>query len=256
MFLNGSTFSLDMTKSNIDLFGIYLLLGDKYAIFAISTIIITQSKILQFVFFLMSLLILYILMSRTSLYVFFTTIAIYLFIKNKKQFITYSIMLAGVVFMAFVFKPIIAEDAISSRMFAFLFGNADLSMDNRSEYLWAGILGIENHWFIGDFGGEAIFYGKTGTYIHSYLGLLRQYGITAFIIFIMLPISLLKEIYLWLRYNKNYSLDYEIFIGITIFTIAEIIIARAISSPYIFFSIGVIGNLYKNRNWTHRLDYN
>ena len=70
MFVDPNTYALDKSIANLDLFGIYLFLGDTYAIFAILTIIITPSKKLQLLLFLISLAILYILMSRTSLYIF------------------------------------------------------------------------------------------------------------------------------------------------------------------------------------------
>jgi len=252
MFVDMSTYALDTTKANLDLFGIYLFLGDTYAIFAIMTIIMTKSRKLQLFLFLISLPILYILMSRTSLYIFILTMAVYMFITNKKLFFTYIMFIIGIVFLIFISNPVLVEELVNSRMLGYIFGDSDLSVDAREEFLVTGWNGIINHWFLGDFGGEAIYYNKTGTYIHSYLGLLRQYGMTAFILFGILIIFLLKELYLWVRFTKQYNIDYEIFIGIMLFTLVEIILARAIYFPYIFFSIGVVGSLYKNRVWTYR----
>jgi len=249
MFVDLNTFGLDISKANLDLFGIYLLLGDTYAIFSLLTIIITPSKKLQLLIFFISVPILYILTSRTSLYVFVLTFIIYIFIANKRLFFMSIILLIGIGIIIFLSNTELVNQIINSRMLGFLFGEVDPSVNAREEYITIGLSGIMNHWYIGDFAGEVDYYGTTGKYIHSYLGLLRQYGITAFILFLFLILFVIKEILSWIKYTKKYSVDYEVFIGLTIFILIEIIISRGIYFPYIFFSVGVVAGLYKNKNW-------
>ena len=249
VFVDFNTFGLDISKANLDLFGIYLFLGDTYAIFSLLTIIITPSKKLKLFIFLTSILILYILMSRTSLYVFVLTFIIYTFFTDKKLFFSSVMLFIGISILLLIANPEWIEKITNSRMLGFLFGETDPSVDARKEYVLVGLSGINEHWFIGDFSGEVEYYGTTGKYIHNYLGLLRQYGITAFVLFGILILFLLKEIILWIKYTKIYTHDYEVFIGLSIFVLIEIILSRAIYFPYIFFTIGILAGLYKDNSW-------
>jgi len=252
MFVDLNTYALDTSIANLDLFGIYLFLGDTYAIFSILTIIITPSKKLQLLLFFISLPILYILMSRTSLYVFVLTFIIYIFIVNKRLFFISTILLVGISIIIFISNTELINQIINSRMLGFLFGKVDPSVNAREEYITIGLSGIMDHWYIGDFAGEVYYYGTTGKYIHSYLGLLRQYGIIAFILFGVLVLFLLKEILLWVLQTKRHTVDYDVFIGLAIFMLMEIITSRAIYFPYVFFALGIVAGLYKDRSWTFK----
>src|SRR6056297_2487183 len=86
----------------------------------------------------------------------------------------------------------------NARMFVFLDLEQDSSFNARQELFDKGVRAIKNHWYTGDLAGQTE-YGGLGSYIHNYLSLWRQFGLFAFMLFIILILFLIYRIFsiLW-----------------------------------------------------------
>jgi len=218
----------------------YLFLADTFAIWSILTIAYIKNYNIKLFVILVSVVGLFTLMSRASLAVFVITILFY-FMWNRevKRNIVYLICI-GVAIGIFLLNSIDISDLGNYRMFSYLISGEDVSASERTIMHAEGIESIKNNWFIGDYGQEVIYFGVLGTYIHSYLQLLRQYGIIPFIIFLFLCYMIIINIYNIIKIDKINDQNYLFLVLLSVFLILELIFAKSLNSgsPYFFFLVG------------------
>tara|TARA_Y100001968_G_C19128712_1_gene605597 strand:- start:4 stop:417 length:414 start_codon:yes stop_codon:yes gene_type:complete len=124
-----------------------------------------------------------------------------------------------------------------------LFGGYDYSQAEREKQLSKGIEDIYDVWLLGSFMGDIEKnFGKQGKYIHNYLSFWRQFGIVPFTIFFLILLSnFLIIIKNWIFFKKTKK-PHIFLICFTIFSLLQIIFARAFVFPYIWLSIGGISS--------------
>ena len=151
------------------------------------------------------------------------------------------LLLSSVIIMFFLDSLSLFKD---DRMLRIIFGGFDTSQSVRHKFLLTGLNEIKMVWPFGYFMGDVSSnYGYTGTYIHSYLSLLRQFGIVPFLIFGLLLISYYSKLFmLWINTNSRYI---KFLFYFTSFVLAEIIFARSYLHPFIWMSLSSI-HLIKN----------
>ena len=223
--------SLSNEAFNIILEGktIYLMLGDTFAI--LSVFVLLYNKKWDFLIIGLSLLGLFALWSRASLYS-FAIISILYMLKEHKYKMLFLILLG------FLFINQIYVDR-DDRMLRIIFGGFDASQNMRLKWYELGLKDLRFIWPFGYFMGDVNNnYGHSGTYIHSYLSFLRQFGILPFILFIIALSSFYFKIFLkWLKEN---NLKVNFLFYYTSFVIIEIIAARSFLHSFIWMSLSAI----------------
>ncbi len=229
--------------------GIYLFLGDTYAIVSLLVISLTKNKKLKYVIIFFSMIPLFFLLSRSALYMFIVTVLIYMYYYSgkKDKIVIVAIVVATILYL--INSGYISQDILETRQLRFFTSGEDSSFHERELQIASGIQAIKEHPIIGDYAGDVIAYNATGGYIHNYLSMWRQYGLLPFLIIVFLAIYLIKEIYKWLKNKKDYSMEYKFFILLSIFVLLEIITARSINSPYLFYLVGILSGMQKNNSW-------
>lgn len=249
VFLNIDPQTLLINFQNVegDAYGLYQFLGDTYAIFAFATVTLVKSRIMRIFILIVSFLALFALMSRTSLYMFVLAMIIYMFIKERAFTLIYIGLIVLLTSLFLTYGGEYIDKVLDSRMLKTFQPDANRgSVDERIVQAKVGLKAIEEHWFEGDYGGDIIHYGEFGNYIHSYLGLLRQYGIIPFLVFISLMVLLLRQVLYWIRSNENYSHGYEFFVVLIIYFSFVISVSRPIGNTYIFLVIGMLAGIKKD----------
>ncbi len=246
LFCNYDFQSLRISLLNFDedLKGIYLFLGDSFAIWSLLVLSFLQKQpFLSVIVVLLSAVCLFSFISRTSMYAFILVIPLIIFLTRKSlKYLAIIMLLFFIIFPSDIFDFI---QKSSSRMFAFRNIEEDTSIIVRNYLFREGVSGIKQNWFFGDYSGQ-LRYSHLGSYMHNYLSLWRQFGIIPFACFcILLVFSTLKAWKILWKSKKNNVIAPEIFFLIVggAFCLIEIIAARSYVSPYIWFFIGMSANL-------------
>lgn len=235
-----------------DLKGIYLFLGDSFALWSILLLSFLQKKPFFSVCIVFSSTVcLFSFVSRTALYSFILVVPIVIYFTKASIKYYFVFILMGI----FLFKTECYDhiSELNSRMFAFQNFDKDRSVITRSYLLKEGLSGIEKNWFIGDYLGQ-LRYGNLGSYIHNYLSLWRQFGLIPFICFCFLLLySKIKAWKIYFKLKKENIISPEIFFLITgaSFCLIEILFARSYTSPYIWLFIGMSINLKTKTSHHH-----
>jgi len=230
-----------------DLIGVYQKLGDIYAIIAIIFILlIKRNKYIQLSIIIISFITLFILMSRSSLYVYTITMLFYLVVIYRFKAVFYILFIVSIIMVFIVDSGTYYDIIMNSRLTSFMRSGEDGSWVARKQLAEVGINAIKNYWLIGDYGGDIIQFRETGNYIHSYLSILRQFGLIPFLIIFYWILLFSYRLFKWMLDNSKYSDYYNIFIILFLFNLIEISIARSFGSPYIFISIGMLASIYSN----------
>ena len=231
--------SLSNEVFNIILEGktIYLMLGDTFAVLAIFTLIYNR-KIDLFIITL-SIIALFALWSRASLYSFVVVSLFYLFKEHK-----YKLMFLVLIVFLLINQIYIDKD---DRMLRMVFGGFDASQSMRLKWYELGFKDLRLIWPFGYFMGDVNSnYGNSGTYMHSYLSFLRQFGIVPFIIFIIALLNFyIKIFFRWFKINK---IETNLIFYYTSFVVIEIIVARSFMHPFIWLSLSAIPLILSNED--------
>jgi len=233
IFLN--SLSNDYFRIILEGEGIYLMLADCFAVLSIFVLI--YNKKFDLLIILLSTVALFALWSRASLYSFIFISALYMIKEHK--FKTFCLLLLGLYFLD---SFLLLKD---DRMFRIIFGSFDTSQSIREKVLQIGLNDIRITWLFGSFMGDINSnYGHVGTYIHSYLSILRQFGIIPFLtLLFLIVVCYYKIITLWL-FKNNRSINFLFYF--TTFILIEIIFARSYLHPFIWMSLSSISILDNN----------
>jgi len=239
---NSLRISLQGFDENLE--GVYLFLGDSFALWSILVLSFLQKKPFFSVCIVYSSTVcLFSFISRTALYSFILVVPIVVYFTKKSIKYYFIFILISIFLFSTEHYDYINE--LNSRMFAFQNLDKDRSVITRSYLLKEGLSGIERKWFIGDYLGQ-LRYGNLGSYIHNYLSLWRQFGLIPFVCFCFLLLySTTKAWKIYFKLKKENVISPEIFFLITggAFCLIEILFARSYTSPYIWFFIGMSINL-------------
>lgn len=108
----------------------------------------------------------------------------------------------------------------------------DPSFQSRLAYLFEAINSPQN-WFLGAFMNE--FQKGKGTYVHSWLSFLFNYGVIPFIIsLVIMVLSMLRVWYNWLCGS-----GLPIALGAFVFAVVAVFISRSYIWPFIWFALGL-----------------
>ena len=216
---------------------IYLMLGDTFAILSIFALI--YNKKIDLFIIVLSIIALFALWSRASLYSFMVISLFYLFKEHK-----YKLMLLVLLIFLLANQIYIDKD---DRMLRMIFGGFDASQSGRMKWYELGFKDLRLVWPFGYFMGDVYSnYGNAGTYMHSYLSFLRQFGIIPFIIFFITLLTFyIKIFFRWCRINEMKT---DFLFYYTSFVVIEIIVARSFMHPFIWLSLSAIPLILNNKN--------
>lgn len=224
--------------------GIYLFLGDAFAIVAIVIVscISTKNRLLEIGVILISIYVLFLLRSRTSFYLFIATSVFYAFFRYGKKVL----IVAMIIFACFfsIIDDVVKISPASMRMLSFIVEKEDASWSSRNEILAEGVKSISKNWVWGDFAGQVRETGSLGSYIHNYLSLWRQFGVFPFVAFLLLNLYCLRSFYIICKYRKNKNLSEDVYVTglffccLYCFLSGEVVFSRAYVSPYIWLAFG------------------
>mgnify|MGYP001364057990 CR=1 FL=1 len=215
---------------------IYLMLGDCFAVLSIFTLM--YNKKYDLLILLLSAIALFALWSRASLYSFVAISILYMIKEHKIKF--FLSLVGGLLLLDYLF--LFKDD----RMLRIIFGGFDASQSIRQRFLMSGLNELRMVWPFGHFMGDVnSTYGHMGTYIHSYLSLMRQFGIIPFLMFIVLIISYYYRLFFsWIKTDSKYI---NFLFYFTSFVLVEIIFARSYLHPFIWMSLSSSHFLTNNK---------
>ena len=208
---------------------IYLMLADCFAVLSIFVLI--YHKKFDLLIIPLSSLALFALWSRASLYSFLIIAMLYMI--KEHRFKTLLLLLIGIYFLDTFLM--LKED----RMFVIIFGGFDTSQSIREKFLHMGLNDIKMVWPFGHFMGDVNSnYGRVGTYIHSYLSFLRQFGLIPFLaLSILVTACYLKIVRLWLLKGSR---DINFLFYFTTFVLVEIMFARSYLHSFLWMGLSGI----------------
>ncbi|TXH02104.1 MAG: O-antigen ligase domain-containing protein [Candidatus Moraniibacteriota bacterium] len=240
--VGSGTLLLDLEGAEDGAVGLYLFLGDSFAIWSLLSVFCVKSFILRFGIIVLSLVTLFVLTSRTSLYAFAFSqfIVLLLFIVREKK-LAFKRVFIGVFWVAILSSLLSSfinlEEVLEGRMLRLFSEGEDDSWSFRQWQLDVGIQHILESPFWGNYGSQVRLLGRMGDYIHSYLEVWRQFGIVPFLWIVGL---VLTSIYIGGKFAWREMSDRSLFIlGLLVFTVLEITMARSWGNPYIFLAIGL-----------------
>tara|TARA_Y100000814_G_scaffold86081_1_gene57861 strand:- start:633 stop:1118 length:486 start_codon:yes stop_codon:yes gene_type:complete len=152
---------------------------------------------------------------------------------KEHRFKTLLLLLTGIYFLDTFLM--LKED----RMFVIIFGGFDTSQSIREKFLHMGLNDIKMVWPFGHFMGDVNSnYGRVGTYIHSYLSFLRQFGLIPFLaLSVLVTACYLKIVKLWfLKGNRNINFLFYF----TTFVLVEIMFARSYLHSFLWMGLSGI----------------
>ncbi|MBI9107214.1 MAG: hypothetical protein JEZ04_10775 [Spirochaetales bacterium] len=238
-FLNININSLMIDRRNVtrSLMGVYLFLGDSYAIWAIVTISILKKDWQRFVIMMVSIIVLFILTSRASLYAFTFAVMLQLFFNIKKRYVI-ALLLLIIVFLLIIDENL-RITILKSRHIRTFFDPVQTT-SARNKVFIAGLEDILKFPFTGNYGGQILRFGTDGSYIHNCLSLWRQFGFVAFFLFFILCFQTISFAFkILLNYHLNPEPQANLFLLLSAMLILEVIFARSYNSPFIAIVFGL-----------------
>jgi len=131
---------------------------------------------------------------------------------------------------------------VNKRMFAVVDLASDASVVERAQLFRSGLYYLFENWFVGDYAGQ-LRYGTLGSYIHNYLSFWRQFGFTAFLVFLWFVGVLFFNIVRVSRIIRREVLVLDpmvyFFVFGGLFCLIEIFAARSYGFPYIWLFFGM-----------------
>mgnify|MGYP000857669985 CR=1 FL=1 len=222
--------------------GVYLFLGDSFAIWSLFFISnLHKNPLWIAIVVIVSIPALFLLNSRTSLYSFVLTIpAMVLLVRRFFNRLALAISLIIIVFSGYLDISEIMK--VNKRMFAVVDLASDASVVERAQLFRSGLYYLFENWFVGDYAGQ-LRYGTLGSYIHNYLSFWRQFGFTAFLVFLWFVGVLFFNIVRVSRIIRREVLVLDpmvyFFVFGGLFCLIEIFAARSYVSPYIWLFFGM-----------------
>lgn len=249
--ISATSISIDLTGASDDLAGLYLFLGDTYAVWSIVVLASVSSRRTKALVSLTSIVTLYVLSSRTALYAFVPVLVVLWFLvfdakKNRRPQVILGGMLSAIVMVLLLSQTGTSDEIWSSRMFRFFSEGEDASWAFRAMQLDIGLRDISTHPFFGAFGSDYRIFNRFGDYIHSFLEVWRQFGVVPFVWIVGLLFATAKEWRTRLRLATPSSAD-VLLIGSFVFNAVEVGFSRTWGTPYIFLSIGLAAQLASTR---------
>ncbi len=240
--VGAGTLLINLEDAEDGMGGLYLFLGDSFAIWSLLAVLCVKPFFLRVVAVVVSVVVLFVLTSRTSLYAFIVAEAIVLLAllraEKPKAIGRLLIMFGSLALFVIVAGALLGfEEILQGRMFRFLSEGEDDSWSFRQWQLEMGLKHIEGSPIFGDYGSHVRLLGRTGDYIHSYLEIWRQFGILPFAWVVFLVTSAL---YASVRSVLKKVTDERLCaLSLIVFTAIEVSTARSWGSPYVFLAIGV-----------------
>jgi len=235
--------------------GLYLFLGDTFAIYSLIIISITKKNSYKIINFFIGILALYSISSRMSLIAYVVTVILYIaiqIVKSKYKKIAFGAFIFLIVLATLIYFnqdeiiKYLSESAPNSRVFSLLYlGKEDASVTGRSYLMQVGLAELKNNWFFGRFLYEVYFFGDTGYYIHNFLSIWAEYGLIPFLFFIIyISYNFIKVTHMQLLNKGRFD---NIMFLLACFTILSILFGRSYNFSYIWFVIGAFPNSFSKK---------
>lgn len=245
LHFNTTNFSIDLKGFPSDLHGIYLFLGDSFALWSLLTISVLRRPFSVVLIAVISTAALFAFQSRASWYAFILIFPLIMLFFRKSSRYFAIILVVLICFLALSgFIKTSTLQTLNSRMFAIKSLDSDNSVIARKYLAQKGLEKLSRHWFFGDYLGQTE-YSNLGGYIHNYLSLWRQFGLIPFIVFLLFLGDFFTYGWILLRKiisrKKNISSENYFFLLGGLFSIIECIAARSYSNPFIWLFFGMRG---------------
>jgi hypothetical protein len=222
--------------------GVYLFLGDTFAIVSILLISFIKSKSLRFLVGIIALVTLFAISSRSSMYIFLVVLFIMMIKENK---FLHNIFFVLIFFLLFYLSISYFEiNVVNNRMLNVISNVAlDQSAIARNYLLEKGMRDISDYWFIGNYGSQYYNQNSFGSYIHNIFSFYRQYGLTVFIFILVIFLFISKYYYFWIKNKYVTNINYIFYISA--FCFLEILLTRSYNTLHFWFAVGLFANKHQ-----------
>lgn len=246
---NISTLTLTM-PNNEDLAGIYLFLGDTFAMIAIIALSYLHRGLIIIMGTVVSTFVLFFIGSRTSLYAFVPAAGmLFVFLLNhnlrlRSERLLFSSLLSLIIAVCLV-SPLVFIDLTNNRMLSFLVTSTDTSWEFRQWQMDEGLAVIRQHPLSGEYASDYYLRGRNGDYIHSYLEIWRQFGILPFALFLVALGGAVRA--LWRARGQAHDPAWRAAVVLMVFSGIEVAFSRTWGTPHIFAAIGMAATFCARR---------
>lgn len=241
--------SVGRMSYDIDHLGVFLFIGDAFAIWSLLLISLYKDKAQLLIILFLSIICLYLIGSRSSLLSFIIVTPFIILKNNNVSLKLITIATGAVLLIVLLFSTLNFND---NRMFKFLLSGEDHSIYLRKKIFLENFDSLKNNWFLGDYGGQIV-HGGIGMYIHNYLSLWRQFGFTPFLLFLILLFPFFKWFPKWLTTKTGMRMDF-LFYAI-IFLLPELILTRSYYSHFIWIFLGYMTQI-SNKGFDNEMKLN
>lgn len=232
------TVLINMKVSDERFSGMYLMMGDAFALWALLACAVVDSPRQRAVIFAVSVVCLLLIGTRTALY----ALVIVMPVVFRLSWIRTALAIAAVAFVAMSLSLWLAEtEGLASRMLVSVVTGEDSSLNSRADQFAAGRNALFDHWLLGDYAGQVRDFGDFGAYLHNILSYWRQFGLFAFMLIIALwgRAALLA----WRFFHNDEAWtnpDVRFFVFISAFYGVELLTSRSYgySLPWVVLGLG------------------
>jgi hypothetical protein len=215
----------------------HVTMSDAYAILSIIVIPFSRKIINKLILFGISSITLYFLMSRASLYTFIFFNFLVFVITDKRIFwAAILILISSFFFMNW--EQLLRLNSDNRMLRLITFGN-DSSQNSRKIIFMSGLNAIYENWIFGQYMGDVIARKNTGTYIHNFLSIWRQFGIIPFIFISINIIYIYLKFYLHILKNKDWNNEEQFVFILSAYCLVLFLFARS----FVFSEIWIIFSL-------------
>jgi len=226
--------------------GVYLFLGDSFAVLSLLVLSVLRLEISRVLFTFISSALLFMFHSRTSFYAYCFVMLMYLAISRSRQIYIYTTLVLSS-FSIFIYSFGLFDFVSDSRIISSLGAAKDDSLTERKQQFEQGIVALKENLILGDYAGQVRDFADFGAYMHNYLSLWRQFGLIPFLLFSILMCLNLRLIFLYIREALNIRRthpDVIFFILLSVFNIVEVVSSRSYYYPYVWLTCGMTAKFY------------
>lgn len=237
-----ATALINFDDVNDEVAGLYLFMGDSFAIWSILAISSARVFWIRLSISVVSVITLFLLASRTSLYSFLCALLVIglPIISHGRH--------SGARILAAIFALVVAgmwlvswvglDELLLGRMVRFFSEGSDTSWSFREWQLQAGWNHISASPLFGDYGSDLRLLGRFGDHIHNFLEVWRQFGVLPFLLVVFLClVAAYRSLFALIH---HFSTEAIFAAGVVSFVVVEIAFSRSWGTPYVFLAFGLV----------------
>ena len=190
---------------------------------------VARTRFLRILILLLLGVLLFFLASRANLAVYILVLPFAVWFTFRRRSSAVSFLVMGLVVVGGIAGVIGGSMLTASRHAQFFSLDQMTSLIARNRLLIAGLQGIGNNPFVGDYAGQFVSQGSLGSYIHNWLSVWQAFGLLPFLLFnVLIVFGVYIALYWLVRYRYRASRNIQLVSVLLLVVFIQVLAAKSV----------------------------